>query len=350
MKKYAGFSFGHAAGFWFLSFFCLFISTGSAESFPFRSVSLGSQLPDVKIVEQGSNKPLHFHELKGKPAVIVFWGADIPSKKSRSVEALSQVQQLTPLLEQRGIRLVVVNVQGDAAATINEVKAEAGLTTPVYLDPDNHAYGTMGIYIMPSFLLTDKDSKIVAGAGYSRQMIAQLKAEVDVLLGSKTREQVEAELHPTNVEQSHEVKTAIRHFGMGKVMTDKGQLEAAVREYQQALASNPKMGEAYIELGCVEAELGKLKEATDSLAKGRALTPNSLRGEICMARIKSAQGADDEALEDLKVLVFRNNREPELHYTIGTIHAKKANHAEAATEFRKAYELLHKRQQFEQHQ
>lgn len=350
MKKHAGCSFGHAAGFWFLFFFCIFISSGLAESFPFRSVDIGSPLPDAKIVEQAANKPLQLRELKGKPAVLFFWGADVPTKRQRAVEALGQVQQLTPFLEQHGIRLVVINAQGDPAAVINEVRSEAGLTAPVYIDPDNHVYGTMGLYIMPSFLLVDKDGKIIAGAGYSKQMTTQLRGEVDILLGMKNRQQMEADLHPTNVDKSPETKTAIRHFNMGKVMAEKGQLEAAVREYQQAVASDPKMGEAYIELGCTEVELNKLQEATGSLGKGRALTPGSLRGEICMARIKSAQGALDEALEDLKLLAFRNNREPELHYTIGTIHAKKANHAEAAAAFRKAYELQRKKQQFEQQQ
>lgn len=348
MKKYSISSFYHAAGFWFFFSFCIFITTGLAESFPFRSMDIGDSLPDAKLVEHGSNKPLQLRDLKGKTTVLAFWGADLPAKKKRAVEALSQLQQLSPFLEQRGVRFITVNAQGDQAAIINEVKNEAGLTAPIYLDPDGHAYGTMGIFIMPSFLLVDKDGKIVAGAGSSKQMVAMLQGEVQILLGEKTRKQVEAELHPVNIDKSLEAKAATRHFNMGKSMADKGQLETALREYQEAIANDPKMGEAYVELGCIQVELGKLPEATESLNKGLDIAPGALRGEICLSRIKASQGALDEAIDDLKALIFRNGRDPELRYTLGTFYAQKSNHTEAATEFRKAYELLLKRQHFEQ--
>ena len=126
-------------------------------------------------------------------------------------------------------------------------------------------------------------------------------------------------------------------------MTHKGQLDSAAREFEQAVAINPKMGEAHVKLGCLYVQLGKLEEAQTSLDKAYDLQPDSVEGEICTAQIKAQQGVIDEAIDDLQPLIFRNGRNHHLRYVLGTFYAQKGNHAKATGEFQKAYELLNKR-------
>lgn len=325
-----------------------FLSSGIAESFPFRTLSVGEQIPDVTLISAADNSKLTLHELRGAPVILVFWGGDLAAKKTRAISALSELQELLPFFTEKNIALKVINAQGDSDATIAEVVQAAGLTAPIYLDSDQQAYGSLGIYIMPSVLLLDKNGITIAGMGYSKDMTATLKGEVEILLGEKNREQVEAELNPVMEEKSTEEKEGNRRLGMGHVLARKGQLEAAQREYQAALTTNPQLAEAHIELGCLYFQLGNIDEAQKSLDAGLDIDPDSLRGEICSAQVTAAQGDVDIAVEDLKAMLFRNGRNAELHYVLGTLYEKKENHSMAAKEFRKSYELLHRSTNLEQ--
>jgi Tfp pilus assembly protein PilF len=103
-----------------------------------------------------------------------------------------------------------------------------------------------------------------------------------------------------------------------------------------------------VELGCLYFQLGKIAEAQKSLDTGLGIDSSSLRGEICAAQVTAAQGDVDTALDDLKSMLFRNARNAELHYVLGTLYEKKENHSLAAKEFRKSYELLSRSAHFEE--
>ncbi len=318
----------------------IFLSSGVAESFPFRTLSVGEQIPDVTLVNAADNSKLSFRSLQGSPAILVFWGGDVAAKKKRSITALTELQQLLPFLAEKNIAVKVINAQGDSDATITEIVQASGLTIPVYLDADQQAYGSLGIFIMPSVLLLDKNGITIAGMGYSKDMTATLKGEIEILLGEKTRAQLEAELHPVMKDKSKAEKQGNRHLGMGRVLARKGQLESAQREFQAAITTNPKLAEAHVELGCLNFQLGRVDQALKSLDAGLVLDPDSLRGEICLAQVTAAQGDVDLAIDDLKAMLFRNSRNAELHYVLGTLYEEKKDHSMATKEFRKSYELL----------
>lgn len=96
-------------------------------------------------------------------------------QEKRAITALSEIEELLPFLNEKNIAVRVINAQGDSDTTIAEVTEAAGLTLPVYLDFNHQAYGELGIYIMPSVLLLDKEGVTVAGMGYSKKMTATLK-------------------------------------------------------------------------------------------------------------------------------------------------------------------------------
>lgn len=330
----------HTAIFCFLATFYFVFSTGAAESFPFRSVNPGDMLPATTISQSDSGKKISVGKPGGRITVLAFWGADLPTKKQRSIQALSQLQQLAPFFREKQIDLLAINAQGDSAEVIKEVITASGFSSPTYLDPGQNAYGALGLLVMPSVLLVDKEGKVVNGMGYSQEMISRLKGEIEILLGEKNRAQFEAELHPVMIEKSKAEKDGNRHLNMGQVLARKGQLEAAAREYALAIQNTPKLAGAHIELGCISLELGKLAEAQTAIDNGLALDPGSVRGEICNAQIRAEKGEIAQAIADLQTMVFRNGRNHHLRYVLGTLYVKKADHEKASQEFRKAYELL----------
>ena len=326
-----------------LSFAFFFYSIGEANSFPFRSVNVGDRLPPINVKDLRSQQDVSLSQFQGKPMLIVFFGADIPTKKKRSIKALKVVQKLLPFANEKGIATLVVNVQDDSAEVINEVISGAGLTAKVYADRDRQAYSGLGIFVMPSIMLVAADGSVAAGMGYSRDLPKRLKGEIEIMLGDKTRAQVEEELRPEMVVKSAAEKGAKRHFHLGMTMIERGQPEVAMRELKKAIAIESGMGKAYTNLGCLQLDGGKIAEAKASLAKGLELEPDSAVGQICAARIMALEGNLDDAIDDINFLMLRNARNDTLHYVLGTMLEEKADVPGAMKEYRKAYELLEKK-------
>lgn len=323
---------------------CVFVFSGygEANSFPFRSVNVGDPLPAVTVKSMLNQQEESLAKFKGKPLVLVFFGADIPTKKERSVKALKALEKMSPFLESKGVSVVTVDAQGDDTDMINEVISEASLTFPVYVDFARQAYGNLGIFVMPSIMLVAADGTVAAGMGYSHDMDQRLKGEIEVMVGEKTRAQVEEELRPEMVEKSQEEKGAHRYYNLGMTMIERGQPEAAMREMAKAIGLEPEMGKAHVQLGCLQLDDGQLDAARASLAKGTELAPDMLEGKICTARLEAKDGNLDEAIDDINFMMLRSSRSPILHYVLGTMLEAKDEKGNAMQEYRKAYELLEK--------
>ena len=196
-------------------------------------------------------------------------------------------------------------------------------------------------------MLLDKDGKIVSGLGYSKEFSDRLKGEVQIMLGEKTRAEVEKELRPEMVEKSADEKQTTRHLNTADVMIKRGQIDSAISELKKALEIDPNLGEAHGQLGCLYLDKGQLEEAKKELDTSYEINPDYLPANICDARVQAEEGNVDDAVGDLKALLFRNSRNPDLHFALGLLYEKQQNFTEAASEYRKAYELVSKHVEFE---
>ena len=325
-------------------FFC---GSGIASSFPFRVVAPGDTLPPLSFTSVADNSAITVESLKGNPVALIFWGADIDTKKDRSLKAFAATEAILPFLDERKVKVLLVNAQGDSKDVIQSTVSDLSDKLPVYTNATQKAYADLGIFIVPSVMLVDKDGKIVSGLGYSHDFSERLKGEVQVMLGEKSREDMEKELRPEMVEKSTEEKQSVRHLNMAIVMMKRGQTDSAISELKKALEIDPKMGEAQGQLGCLYLDKGQLEDAKKALDASYEISPDYLPANICDARVTAEEGQVDDALADLKALMFRNARNPELHFTAGTLYEKQEKFTEAAAEYRKAFELVSKHVEFE---
>jgi tetratricopeptide (TPR) repeat protein len=344
------------SGQWFSGkLFCGIISIGvfficgasQASSFPFRTVSIGDPIPSLTFTAFSGGAPVTTDSLKGNPAALVFWGADIETKKDRSLKAFNDTEKILPFLAEKKVKVLLVNAQGDPKEVVQAAISGLSGKLPVYLDDTQKSYGDLGIFIVPSVMLVDKDGKIAAGLGYSHDFADRLKGEVQVMLGEKSRADMEKELRPEMVEKSTEEKQTTRHLNTAVVMMKRGQTDSAISELKKALEIDPKMGEAHGQLGCLYLDKGQLEEAKKALDESYKINPDYLPANICDARVRADEGGIDEAVDDLKALLFRNARNPDLHFTLGMLYEKQQKFTEAAAEYRKAYELVSKHVEFE---
>ena len=330
----------HLLVFGITSFLMLSCGAGMASSFPFRAIAPGDALPALSFKNIKDGTAVAVDSLKGGPVALVFWGADMDTKKERSLKTLAAMEENMSFLEQRKVKVLLVNAQGDSPELIQGVVSQLSGKLPVYVDESQKAYNDLGIFVVPSVMLVDKDSKVVSGIGYSQDFSERLQGEVQVMLGEKTREAMEKGLRPEMKEKPAEEKQSVQHLNMALVMTKRGQTDSAISELQKALALEPKMAEAQGQLGCLYLDKGQLAEAKAALDKAFELNPEYLPATICDARVRAEEGQVDEAIGDLQALLFRNARNADLHYALGTVLEKQQKFTEAAKEYRKAYELV----------
>ena len=321
----------------------LFSSNGMASSFPFRSIGLGDPLPTVILTDSNSSQPLTLDQANNQNTVIVFWGADNASKKKRVIKTMKVLAELQDLLREKKITLLVVNAGNDSPDITNEIMSAANLSLPLYFDPGLKAYGEFGIFVMPSILLVDQHGKISAGLAYSRDLKKRLKGELEIMLGEKNRDQFEQELRPKMSEKSKEEKSANRHLLLGQTMIKRGQTETAIKEFNKAIELAPDMTTAYIQIGCLYIDIDKIDLAKEALTKGLETDPDSVQGQICLARIKGKEGGRDDAIDDLQFLLLRNSRNSNLHYVLATLLVEQGKLEEAVKEYDSAYSLLLKK-------
>jgi len=318
-------------------------STLMAVAFPFREFNVGDPVPDVTLKGfKDAQKTITFSNLKGKPFVAVFWGADLEEKKEHSIKTLEGLDMLEPFFRERQIRVFSVDVQVDEAPVIEEVIKQSKSKVDVYVDEDGKAYATLGIFIMPTILLVDKDGKVTAGMGFSHDVVDRLKGEIEIMLGEKSREQVMAELRPEMKEATEQEKNSRRHMDFGLVMRKRGQLETSIRELKKAVEIDPDLTQAHFELGCIYLEKGQLDEAEKAFDKALESDPNSLRARICKTKFKREKGLAEEAVHDLLVILKEHPDSYDALYTLGLSYEDLHKMPEAMDSYRKAYAAIQK--------
>ena len=318
-----------------LALFLLFCGEGEAFPFPFRTFSAGDTVPAAGFVEHRGKQHLSLADLNGQDFLAVFWGADLPEKKERSILILRQVRDLTDFFQANNIRVLSVNIQGDSSETIDEVLGQTG-GGPVFVDPSREVYGILGVYVMPTLLLVDKNGKAVVGLGFGHSSVARMKGEIEILRGKKTLAQVEEELHPTMIEKSPQEKQANQHLNFGLVMQKRGRVDVAVREFESALALAPDLTPALIALGCLYLETGNPAKAEETINSALALAPASLEARICAARL----GKPEQAGPALEKLLAENPQRAQIAYLLGRLREDAGQTRQAAEYYRRAYELL----------
>lgn len=317
------------------------ISTLMAVAFPFRQFNLGEQVPDVTLYPfQENQEVITFSEFKGRPFMAVFWGADLPEKIEHSAKVLAEIETLTPFLKERNIRRLSVNVQNDDSEAIKEVLNTSGSTIDVYLDKNQKAYAELGIFVMPTILLVDKEGNAAAGMGYSRDLIDRLKGEIEIMLGEKTPEQVAAELRPEMKETAEEVKTGRRHFDFGMVMLQRGQIDAAIREFGKAIEVDPALSEAYLQLGCLYLDRNELDSAEGAINKALETDPDSVDGRICRGELLRLKGELDKAVAELQAIIRSHPDRYKAYYYLARVFEDQQKTKEAMEMYKQGYKAI----------
>lgn len=208
------------------------------------------------------------------------------------MEVLAQLQKNRAFYQARHIELAAVLVQSELVAIIDEVVRRTGIDFPVYVDDDNHSFARLGVYVMPSILIVNGDGIIHEGLGYTRNLDELLPGEVQVMLHEKTRQELDALLHPAIVERSEAKRRARLDYNYAMQLLRRQKSDLALEELDVALAKDPEFVPALVEKGCLLVRVKMFTEAAPVLARVLTLVPGLERAVACQEEL--ATGAELE--------------------------------------------------------
>jgi tetratricopeptide (TPR) repeat protein len=128
------------------------------------------------------------------------------------------------------------------------------------------------------------------------------------------------------------------HFQLGYAFTALGKLDDARGQYQKAIDLNPKMAEAYLNLGLTLLDSDP-DAAIAPLQKAAELLPNQHRPKFALGAAYERSKRPSEALEQYQVAEKLDDQDFDTHLALGRLLLSANRSAEAEPEFRAALNI-----------
>lgn len=261
----------------------------TSQAFSFMYVKEKSPLPYLRFQEFVSGDMHDFGGNQKGPLVLIFWGADIDTKRERAVKVLNDIQKGRSFYRERGVDLAAVFVQPDHIVRMDEIIDRAQVDFPIYVDIEKQSFEKLGVYVMPSILIVSADGIIHKGLGYTPHLDKILFGEIKILLQEKTREEVNAQLNPQIVEKTAAQRRARMDYNYALNLIRRQRIEMAIGKLDMALEKDPDFVPALVEKGCLLINEGKFQEAEELLARGLNLEPGFSRALTCKVALEAAK-------------------------------------------------------------
>ncbi len=135
------------------------------------------------------------------------------------------------------------------------------------------------------------------------------------------------------------IKNESTHLQLAAILSQQGDPNGAIEEYEAALALNPSLSEAYRELGAVYIDKHEWQKAEQSLRKGATLNQQDHRAWYWLGRSLIAQGHFHQAREALVTAIELDPTNPQLRSDLGLALMAQGQITEAGETLRQAITL-----------
>jgi len=302
-----------------------------------RNISIGDKVPDFTL-QDTDGTDVSLDSLSDKVVVIIFWRAG----QERSVEALTALETIYTEFKEQDVEVLAFSSEEGGLEPISKIKQSKQLTFTMLHDKEQKLYGDYGVIGIPSTYVIDKEGKLgYYYPGYRDDYSRQIHGRLEVLLGKKTLDELQAELQPTEKsELSEGEKKAGRYLKAGNRLLEKGMMELAVKQYEKAVQEDPDIFEAHLHLGNIYLAQKKIEEANAAFSQAVKLKPKSAEAYTGLGYVSFLQGQQKEALEMLQTALKLNPKLARAHYSLGRIYEEQKQIENALKEYKIALKIL----------
>lgn len=275
--------------------------------------------------------------LRGKVVVLSI----VSAEQASSEKAQAAVHELR--LEMRRDDLAVLFVTADTTRVdyFRQFRDAAGVHEPLLLDHNRQLYGDLGIIVLPTTLVIDREGRLAKIlSGHRSDYPDVLAAYVRHTLGLIDDAQLEQLLTTERFEHNRPLDRAARHRAAAALLRGKGLLADAENELRTALEIAPNHVDVLLDLASLKLVAQQVDEAATMVEQVLAADPGSRHGKLMRGIVLFYQGDYDAAEPALREVLLLNPDPARTHYYLGRIAEVRGDSARAIEHYRTAAERL----------
>lgn len=295
-----------------------------------RQIEPGQLIPDFSL-RTLDGKTVASADLKDKVVVLLF----VAANQDRSEKAAAEAHQVAASLADQPLSLVLVTADTGSTDYFQSLVTKLNLTEPIGLDFDRDVYGKLGLIVLPTAVVIDREGRLAyVLSGYRHDYARLLDAHLRRVLGLIDDAQLEQMLAASPYPADGPADKAARHRAAAELLSAKRLYVDAASELQAGMALDPTNLGLRLDLADVQLHQGQPDAAAENAQTVLNAQPDDRTALTLLGIARYRQNNLDEALPLLTKALELNPQPARVHYYLGLIYQARGDKDQAIDHFR----------------
>lgn len=236
-----------------------------------HAFAVGETLPEFSATTL-EGQAFSYKNNQNKAVMVVF----LSPGHERSARAIKDIDEIIGQLGKNAERLqTIIAVDKQNSLDLSSIQTGTSGNVHVLLDSEYKLWGKFGIIAVPTVVISDTNDKVLCiKAGHGYDFAPVIRAYLNQALGLTQKKSPEEAGQVKTVANDTIAARIQRHLQMAKMLEQKGRLESAIAEIQNAIKLDPESADASLELGELFCRIGR-NEAALEIAGSLKVTKRS---------------------------------------------------------------------------
>lgn len=313
-----------------------FLLGAAARADELRNVKPGDRAPDLQLPTISGGR-ISRADLDGKAVILVFLSAGQNSSEAAAASASAVYRDL----HRDDLALLFVTADTAHTAYFREHRDRTNQHEPLGLDFERALYGQLGLIVLPTTILIDKEWKLA-------HVISSYKSDYEHVLATYARhtlgllddDGLHDQLEAATFRRDRPEDKIARHRAAARILWKSGMLADVENELRAALDIDPHHADARLDLAALDLARGRVAEAGAIVDDVLAANPDHRRARLMNGVVLYRADRLDEAEAALREALVLNPDPAQTHYYLGLVYEQKGDTARALEHYRQSLARL----------